>query len=255
MPGRSAPPMGMRLILLSVLLAAPLLAAPRHFRSGENRTHLLELFTSEGCSSCPPAEARLGALRDAPGLWRDFVPVAFHVVYWDRLGWADRFASKDFTARQYAYASRWSRDSVYTPGFVLDGAEWRKGSREMVPAASAEKAGVLAVDYADNGVCRVRYDASGDHEVHVALLGGGIVSAVRAGENKGRTLHHEFVALTLRTAQLEAGTADVMLPSAARYGVPRTALAVWITRRGDPTPLQATGGWLDEAALDGGPNA
>lgn len=219
-------------------------AAPLKFSSGESRTHLLELYTSEGCSSCPPAEAWLGTLRDAPGLWRDFVPVAFHVVYWDRLGWSDRFASRDFTARQYAYASRWSTDTVYTPGFVLDGTEWRQAARRP-PPATADKAGMLSADYADDGTCRVKFTAPGDYEVHIALLGGGIVSNVRAGENAGRTLHHEFVALALRTARLEAGAAQVMLPAAARDGVTRTALAVWVTRRGELTPLQATGGWLD----------
>jgi hypothetical protein len=230
--------------LLFAIVLASTSAASRHFSSGENRTHLLELYTSEGCSSCPPAEAWLGTLRDAPGLWRDFVPVVFHVVYWDRLGWSDRFASRDFTARQYAYASRWSSDSVYTPGFVLDGTEWRPAARRP-PPATADKAGVLSADYADDGTCRVKFTAPGDYEVHVALLGGGIVSPVRAGENAGRTLHHEFVALALRTARLEAGAAQVMLPAAVRDGVTRTALAVWVTRRGELTPLQATGGWLD----------
>jgi len=234
--------MAMRLLLLPVLLAAPLAAAPLHFTSGEGRTHLLELYTSEGCSSCPPAEAWLGSLRDAPGLWRDFVPVAFHVVYWDHLGWRDRFASKEYTARQYAYSGAWGSDTVYTPGFVLDGAEWR---RSTPPSASAGKAGLLAVEYADDGACRVTFAAAGDYEVHVALLGGGIVSGVKAGENEGRTLHHEFVALALTAAPLRDGAAELKLPRKAEPGVTRQALAVWITRRGDPTSLQATGGWVD----------
>ncbi|WP_157693691.1 DUF1223 domain-containing protein [Opitutus sp. GAS368] len=232
----------MRLLLLPVLLAAPLAAAPLHFTSGEGRTHLLELYTSEGCSSCPPAEEWLGSLRDAPGLWRDFVPVAFHVVYWDHLGWRDRFASKEFTARQYAYSAAWGSDTVYTPGFVLDGAEWR---RSTPPSASAGKTGLLAVEYADDGACRVTFAAAGDYEVHVALLGGGIVSGVKAGENEGRTLHHEFVALALTVAPLRDGAAELKLPRKAEPGVTRQALAVWITRRGDPTSLQATGGWVD----------
>ena len=78
--------------LLFLLLApvAVFAAEPRTFRSGPRPVPLLELFTSEGCSSCPPAEAWLGELRHDPGLWRDFVPVAWHVNYWDRLGWPDR---------------------------------------------------------------------------------------------------------------------------------------------------------------------
>jgi hypothetical protein len=65
------------------------------FESAPNKVHLLELFTSEGCSSCPPAEEWLTKLKQNPGLWRDFVPVAFHVDYWDHLGWRDRFAAKE----------------------------------------------------------------------------------------------------------------------------------------------------------------
>ena len=235
----------MRPLLLLALLAVPLAAAPRHFTSGESRTHLLELYTSEGCSSCPPAEAWLGGLRDEPGLWRDFVPVAFHVAYWDRLGWRDRFASKEYTARQYAYATRWGGDSVYTPGFVLDGAEWRPPAGQHPPAASTDKAGVLSVECAADGACRVKFSTAGDYEVHASLLGGGISSEVRAGENEGRTLHHEFVALTLTAAVLRDGAAELKWSAPADRGGTRHALAVWVTRRGESAPVQATGGWLD----------
>jgi hypothetical protein len=244
MSGRLAAPTCMRLILF-LLLAAPLAAAPRHFSSGENRTHLLELFSSEGCSSCPPAEAWLGNLRKDPGLWRDFVPVAFAVDYWNRLGWTDRFARPEFTARQQAYAGQWGADTVYTPEFVLDGRIWRKPGGQSAPAASGEKAGVLSVERGDDGVCQVRFGTGSDLEVHVALLGGGISTAVRAGENAGRTLRHDFVVLQLATAQLASGRAEISLPEAAVPGVTVRALAVWVTRRGELAPRQATGGWLD----------
>src|SRR5882724_13240893 len=100
-------------------------AAPVIFQSSGRQTAVLELFTSEGCSSCPPAEAWLSKLKGAPGLWHDFVPVAFHVDYWDHLGWKDPFASKEWTARQYHYSAIWKSSSVYTPAFVLDGREWQ----------------------------------------------------------------------------------------------------------------------------------
>ncbi len=232
----------MRLLFILCLLVAPLAAAPWHFASGSTRTGLLELYTSEGCSSCPPAESAVAELRTAPGLWRDFVPVAFHVAYWDRLGWRDGFATRLFTDRQYAYAAQWRSESVYTPEFVFNGAEWRRGT--SVPAASGS-AGVLTVDCAADGTLRVQFAPPGDYEVHVARLGGGIASVVRAGENAGRTLHHEFVALQLLDAPLANGAAVLQLPLAATPGVARTALAVWVTRRGELAPLQATGGWLD----------
>jgi len=237
--------MDVRPFFLLCLIAGPLLAAPLRFSSGATRAHLIELYSSEGCSSCPPAEKWLGDLRDEPGLWRDFVPVAFHVAYWDQLGWRDRFASQEFTARQYAYANQWGSNSVYTPGLVLDGAEWRSTFGRHLPSPSTEKTGVLSVEYADGGVCRVDFTAAGDYEVHTAVLGGGITSAVRAGENEGRTLRHDFVALAVVHAPLKAGMVELKLPMPAVAGVTRHALAVWVTRRGELTPLQATGGWLD----------
>ncbi len=76
------------------------LATEARFESGPEQTALIELYTSEGCSSCPPAEAWMSHLKDDPGLWKQFVPIAFHVDYWDRLGWRDRFSSKRWTERQ-----------------------------------------------------------------------------------------------------------------------------------------------------------
>src|SRR3978361_2017969 len=101
--------------------------AEDHFDSGPAQTALLELYTSEGCSSCPPAEAQLTRLKSDPGLWKKFVPLAYPVDYWDRLGWRDRFAAPTWTVRQNRYASFWQSDSVYTPAFVLDGRELRGG--------------------------------------------------------------------------------------------------------------------------------
>lgn len=235
--------MGMRLFFLLSLLALPATAAPLHFASGPGRTHLLELYSSEGCSSCPPAEAWLAGLREAPGLWRDFVPVALPVTYWDKLGWPDRLARKEFTARQYAYAEAWHSRSVYTPEFVLDGAEWRPSARP--PTAGGEAAGTLQVDYTADEICRVKFDRSGEYEIHVAWLGGGIVSRVARGENRGRTLSHEFVALGLQSARLKAGEAEMKLSKPVIEGVQRFALAVWVTRAGSLTPVQAAGGWAE----------
>src|SRR5437868_13297928 len=111
-------------IILVISSAFSAQAADRAFESRPQKAHLLELFTSEGCSSCPPAESWFSKLKTEPGLWKDFVPLAFHVDYWNHLGWRDPFAAKEWTARQYQYAARWKIGSVYTPGFVVDGREW-----------------------------------------------------------------------------------------------------------------------------------
>src|ERR1044072_2750746 len=89
------------------------------FQSGETQTALIELFTSEGCSSCPPAEKWLSALKSNPDLWKKTIQVAGHVDYWNHLGCRDRFSKPEFTPRQQRYATEWGGDSVYTPGFVV----------------------------------------------------------------------------------------------------------------------------------------
>jgi hypothetical protein len=202
------------------------------------------LYTSEGCSSCPPAEERLSALEHDPGVWKVFVPVSFHVDYWDNLGWPDRFASPAFTRRQYAYASEWGGDSVYTPEFVLDGREFRGNE---IPASSApggdltatlDSARTLTVAYRP-----VSTNPGTAWEAHVAMLGMGLDTNVRGGENGGRHLRHDFVALSLFSLPLRgaANAAGVALP-APKEG--EKAIAIWVTQAGQPSPIQAAGGWL-----------
>ncbi len=182
--------------MVALVPSAP---AAERFSTGPERAVLIELFTSEGCSSCPPADRWLGALRDKPGLWTAFsLPIAFHVNYWDALGWKDRLSTGDFTAREYAYASAWGRSNVATPCFVRNGMMWKPvwGAPGGAPALT----GVLALDIGADGLCRVEFTpgpgakpAPDGHQVHLVVLGGGIDSHVTDGENKGETLQHEFV--------------------------------------------------------------
>jgi hypothetical protein len=219
------------------------------------RAALLELYTSEGCSSCPPAEAWLSRLTSNPQLWTSVVPIAFHVDYWDNLGWRDRFASPAATQRQRAYAAAWRGDSIYTPGFVLDGREWRDWSGFApgdLPAATfgQDNAGQLRAVVRDGKSVTVTYRAASrpasSREVSVALLGCGVVSNVKAGENGGRSLRHDFVALAFESKKLSAGpdpTAAFDLP-APPPDVPTLALAVWVRESARAGVEQATGGWL-----------
>lgn len=181
-------------LLASFIFATEARAADATFESRPNKTRLLELFTSEGCSSCPPAEAWLGRLKDSPRLWQDFAPIAFHVDYWDRLGWRDPYAAKAWTERQYRYSAAWKNGSVYTPGFVLDGREWRNAA---APPVSSDAPGVLRISVANGDTATARFEPTGKAaapplEVHVAQLGFGLVTNVKAGENSGRKLQRLF---------------------------------------------------------------
>jgi hypothetical protein len=232
------------LIAAAGLLAGAAPAGAEQFQSGPTRTALIELYTSEGCSSCPPAEAWFSSLLTAPGLWHTVVPVAFHVTYWDNGGWRDRWASPAFTRRQYAYAAAWNEPQVYTPCFVVNGREWQPATQPL--AWRGGPGGMLTVDVHDSQVI-VHYDPPKPGNGRrltacVALLGMGLHSHVLAGENEGATLAHDFIAVDLQEAPLRAGEATLQVHPDRAPG--RCALAAWITERGSLTPLQAAGGWL-----------
>jgi hypothetical protein len=213
--------------------------------SKSSGTHLLELYTSEGCSSCPPAEAWLGKLKSDDRLWQDFVPVAFHVDYWDRLGWKDRFAQPEWTQRQRAYANQWRNSSVYTPGFVLDGREWQDWSGKL-SFPTRENAGLLTASGNGNLVA-ITFQPAGKFtggSAHVAWLGFNLSSNIEAGENAGRSLRHDFVVLRHAAAPLLRDGNGFWKVELRSRSVDREtgAIACWIET--DGVPIQATGGWL-----------
>lgn len=228
-------------------------ATPTVFQSSERQTALLELYTSESCSSCPPAEAWLSKLKNEPGLWNGFVPVAFHVDYWNNLGWRDRLSDQQFTQRQQNYARLWSAAEVYTPEFILNGKEWHNwmGFRGA-PEASSVKAGGLSASSADGRHWQVNFvpteTGAMNYEVTAAVLISDLGSDVSGGENSGRHLIHDFAALALSTQPLinqTNGFAGKFIIDANPKGMTgRLALAVWVTRAGQLEPVQATGGWL-----------
>ena len=224
--------------------------ASTRFESGPGRVALLELYTSEGCSSCPPADRWLRELKSDPRLWKDFVPVAFHVDYWDYIGWRDRFARPAFSQRQRRYAADGRASTVYTPGFFQNGEEWRGWFRGNAPRFDAAPAGVLSLTRHGDRVS-VRFEPHdhkhGDLDLRIAILGMDLETVVRAGENRGRTLRHDFVVLDLISRPLtkedDGYSASAALPALAE-GPARQALVAWVSRRGDQAPIQTVGGSL-----------
>ena len=154
---------------------------------------VVELYTSEGCNSCPPADRWLSKLKADPAV----VALAFHVDYWDRLGWKDRFASPAFTDRQaQQQASNGARFS-YTPQVVVDGrdrTDWPSVAPASTPRATAPVEVTLTHD-ADRFVATVvpQPNAPKRLAAYWAVTEQGHVSAVKAGENEGVTLHHDYV--------------------------------------------------------------
>jgi hypothetical protein len=154
---------------------------------------LVELYTSEGCNSCPPADRWLSKLKADPAV----VALAFHVDYWDRLGWKDRFASAAFTDRQARQQATNGARFSYTPQVVVDGRD-RTDWPSVALQSSARAPSPVDVTLAREGdrfVAAVVPQASAPKRLaaYWAVTEQGHVSAVKAGENEGVTLHHDFV--------------------------------------------------------------
>ena len=166
-------------------------------------------------------------------------------------GLADDYAQAAFTQRQNTYATAWGSRSVYTPEFVYHGQEWKPG----LSTPKTTSPGLLILNRNPDGSGTVSYKPDAKtpaktYEASVAVLGGDVFVKVRAGENAGRTLAHDFVALHVASIILtpsKDGTFNgsfsappANLPKASKH-----ALAAWISPPGDQVPLQATGGWID----------
>jgi hypothetical protein len=175
---------------------------------------LVELFTAEGCSTCPPADKLLEAMiASQPAAGAIIVGLGEHVDYWDRLGWKDRFSSAAYTKRQQLYADRLKEENVYTPQMVVDGQTAFVGSdveaaRRAIERAAATPHGLVKLQLESPVANRVtvsvtvtglpeRTDAA---DVIVALIEDGLRSDVKRGENKGRTLTHAAVVREMTTA-------------------------------------------------------
>jgi hypothetical protein len=221
-------PVTMRRFLLAAVVSVAVtvgvamsgMAATTGAPEGERTPVLVELFTSEGCSSCPAADTllmKLVELQPIPNV--EIVPLSLHVDYWDRLGWRDQFSSSAYTARQNAYADAWRSEKVYTPQAVVDGAhevigsDFRTMSKLITDSATTPKLAVT-VERAPDAAPAIRIaiapradkadyaDATSKPltlkgDVLVAITQDGLSSNVQAGENKNRLLSHIAVVRSL----------------------------------------------------------
>jgi hypothetical protein len=176
---------------------------------------LVELFTAEGCSSCPPADTLLEKMiEQQPAAGAEIVALGEHVDYWDRLGWKDRFSSAALTSRQQKYADRSKGGEIYTPQMVVDGQDAFVGSdlnaarRAIERAIAAPHGSVrIAIDEPAANVVHVTLTASnlppsssGDRaDLLVAITEDHLRTEVKRGENQGRTLTHAAVVREIRT--------------------------------------------------------
>ncbi|WP_374348984.1 DUF1223 domain-containing protein [Chitinimonas sp.] len=198
------------LFLLSVLAAAlashATVCQSGQAQSGSQRVSLLELYTSEGCSSCPPLDRWLSALPGRGLATQRLVPLAFHVDYWDYIGWRDRFASPRWTQRQYERVRQSGLRSAFTPQVVLNGRDVSAnpdlGLRralartEVAPVSIALQLRALGSDL-DVALQVQAVGTPQSGKVYLALYENGLGSQVQAGENQGVLLRHDAVVRAL----------------------------------------------------------
>ncbi|HEU5055602.1 MAG TPA: DUF1223 domain-containing protein [Kofleriaceae bacterium] len=176
--------------------------------AAERPVILAELFTSQGCSSCPPADRLLSSIDELAAGGAEVIPLAFHVDYWDDLGWKDPFSTAAWTDRQRRYAARVSGGRVYTPMLVVQGRAHMVGSSpgevaDALRRASRAPGDGAAIDGRAAGPARVATDAAAGASraaAFLVLVESGIETEVTRGENQGRVLRNDFIVRRLARA-------------------------------------------------------
>lgn len=211
----------------------PATAASCARESAARPPRLIELYTSEGCSSCPPADRWLATLGASAGI----VPIALHVDYWDDIGWVDRFGDPRFGRRQSQLVARTGGRTVYTPQVFVDGREWRdwyRGGDAPRAAAAAPPPLRVAADAADEdrrrwSVIATLAGAAAGWQVQVLATQDAVQTEVRAGENRGKTLQHRHVVRAWAGPAASGTSTTIVLP--ADVDPHGAALVVFAERR------------------------
>jgi hypothetical protein len=249
---------GVTVALAPMASAAATCEAPMEMVSGSKSLALVELYTSEGCDSCPPADRWFSTLGERKA---DVIPLAFHVDYWDYIGWKDRFAQAKFTDRQRAAVALQGSRTVYTPQVMMDGKDARQWSssnafdarvRELAARTPRATIKLRAAPLASSA--KVAFNVtvanaadSRNAALFIALTESNLVSRVTAGENKGVTLKHDHVVRDFSPAlPLQAGGLTrehtIALPADAKRGDLTLVAFVQDMKTGEV--LQAVGGAL-----------
>ncbi|MEH6648595.1 MAG: DUF1223 domain-containing protein [Motiliproteus sp.] len=233
------------MVLSLGMLSLSTLTMAQVFQQQGTPPQLIELYTSEGCSSCPPADARLSTLLEHSQLWQRFVPLAFHVDYWDYLGWDDPYAQNQFSQRQRALKHKGQLRSVYTPGWLVDGQEWHGFFQQRDwPAQSSRDGSLLSAELKGQKLRVQSPSGNGGPELKasVVVLAFDQSSQIKAGENRGMQLQHQFVVAQLHQ---QTGTDEWLFELPAIDPAQKQALAVWLTSGNAGPPVQVVAGWIE----------
>jgi hypothetical protein len=201
--------------IATAAVATMLAAAAARFTSGAEPLAprlgttpvVVELFTSQGCSSCPPADELITALAHDQSLRGKVIPIAYHVDYWDHLGWRDAFSSRFWTQRQMIYVRQMHLNSSYTPQAIVSGRKELVGSRAgalqsaIVEASHAPSFGTISLETKREGksiIAEVRGAGGATSDIVLALVEYDVATPVKAGENEGRTIVNDAIVRSLQ---------------------------------------------------------
>jgi hypothetical protein len=239
-----------KLIILSCLLAMPAFAGEKlTVVSSQQQTAVVELYTSEGCSSCPPADQWFEALIQVPRDELDVLALAFHVDYWDYLGWKDRFGNPRHTSRQRQLGVNNNQRSIYTPEFFVDGAEAR-GTRKVIEKIRnsnnrlAQIQLKLSVSKADDTLQLELQTTSPEalsNPLHSRFIvyESQLASDVKRGENSGKLLQHQQVVRHLSSARELEDSSFYSVKIDPEWRLENIGVAALVTTAGNATYLQA----------------
>jgi len=240
----------LRVLILGGLISFSAFAGdPIVISSGDKQTAVVELYTSEGCSSCPPADRWLSSLIEAPKEELNVLALAFHVDYWDYLGWKDRFSSADYTRRQRQLGANNLQRTIYTPEFFVNGMEARGSGNilKKIQQSNQQQAPLelkLTVSRDNTDLVLelhspAKRDTIGQIHHRYLVYENDLSTDVKRGENSGETLQHQQVVRYMSRAQ------NLQLRNQHRIAIepdwnPRNiGVAVLVTSPGDRQYLQA----------------
>ncbi len=257
----------MKALIVSAMAAAgAMVVATSAVGAGGAVPIVVELFTSEGCSSCPPADVLLEKLVAGNATGAEIIGLSEHVDYWDRLGWKDRFSSAALTDRQRVYQTHFNTDSIYTPQMVVDGRAEFVGSdagaaRRAIERSLALPHGVVTITLDEGASQQVALQVQihdlprasrGDHaDIVVAVTEDHLKSDVQRGENRGKTLTHAAVVRYMATIGQAASdgptSARAAIPLAAEWQPANVKIVVFVQEQRSRTILASAAATLKNA--------
>ena len=247
--------LGLAVLVVAMMHGLTLNAAQCSAKSGQSRVALLELYTSEGCSSCPPADKWLSSLASKGVGAKQLLPLSLHVDYWNYIGWRDPYSSSEYTQRQRGIAQRNRLRSIYTPQLVFNGRDYRGWRRQNIELLLNEvnawpAAANLTLNWQANTDNRVAVTVSAelvdkigtDSVLFMVLYENDLVSNVNAGENDGRSLHHDYVVremLAIPFLDVKQFSKQVNFEIKPGWNRNNLGVAAFVQKRGNGEVLQA----------------